>query len=314
MSARRLRPSWRRVGVAIVAAVLVGALAVAANTAARWQGLTVERMSPEALSALLSPHYRTRVPDGEGPFPTAILLSGCDGPHDNLDRWAERLAAEGWASVVVDSHTPRGFGEYEIWRLVCAGQLLMGSERAGDLLVALEDVRAMPFVDAGRIVLVGSSHGGWTIMDLLAFDPPERLPFNLTALPGEPGADPLHGVVGSILLYPWCGFGNHAREAGWRHPAPALFVLAGRDTIAPARYCDGALAALEARGVPVETRLFPEADHAFDQVDHGPATWLRFDAAITAEALDAGVAFLADVRGLPPAPPDPRSPAGSLDK
>jgi dienelactone hydrolase len=300
--------------VALAAAVVVAAVAVAANTVGRWQGLTVERLAPEVLSSLLSPYYRTRVPAGAGPFPTAILLSGCDGPHDNLDRWADRLASEGWASVVVDSHTPRRLGDGEVWRLVCAGQLLMGSERAGDLLVALDDVRRMPFVDPTRIALVGSSHGGWTIMDLLAFDPPDRLPYNLTRLPGDAAADPLRGVVGTILLYPWCGFGNYARGAGWRHPAAVLFILSGQDTIAPPAFCDGIIAALEAHGIPVETVRFAEADHAFDQVDHGPATWLRFDPETTAAALDAGAAFLRRVGGRPAAATDPRSPAGSPDR
>jgi dienelactone hydrolase len=307
MSRRQRR--WLRAAIVLGVVLVLIAVGLLINTLGRWQGATVATMAPAALADLLRPHYRTRMPDGPGPFPTAILLSGCDGPHDNLDRWAERLAAEGWASVVVDSHTPRGFGEYEIWRLVCAGQLLMGSERAGDLLVALEDVRAMPFVDPSRIALVGSSHGGWTIMDLLAIDPPERLPFNLSALPGDPATDPLRGVVAAVLLYPWCGFGNHARGVGWDHPAPVLFVLAGRDTIAPADYCDSITDALEERGADVETLVLPEADHAFDQVDHGPATWLRFDGEATAVALDAAMAFLSRAAG-PQAPPDPPPPGG----
>ena len=55
----------------------------------------------------------------------------------------------------------------------------MGSERAGDVLVSIDDARRMPFVDPERLVLIGSSHGGWAIMELLAFEAAERLPFNL---------------------------------------------------------------------------------------------------------------------------------------
>ena len=129
------------------------------------------------------PYYRVLRPPGEGPFPTALLYSGCDGPQDNLERWAAMLNARGWAAIIVDSHGPRGFSDYEVWRLVCAGQLFMGSERAGDVLVSIDDARRMPFVDPDRMALVGASHGGWAIMDLLALDPPRRLPFNLSALP-----------------------------------------------------------------------------------------------------------------------------------
>ena len=142
-----------------------------------------------------------------------------DGPKDNVVRWAEMLNAHGWAAIIVDSHGPRGFSEHEAWRLVCAGQLLMGAERAGDVLVSIDDARRMPFVDPDRIALIGASHGGWAIMDLLALDPPRRLPFNLASLPDA--GDPLAGVVGTILLYPYCGPANRARRHGWRAPIPA---------------------------------------------------------------------------------------------
>ena len=153
------------IGVAAFAAALL--LALGGNSLGRYTGWTVPRLEPAALSAKLSPLYRVTRPDGPGPFPTALLFSGCDGPKDNVERWAAMLKAEGWASIIVDSHGPRGFSDYEVWRLVCAGQLFMGSERAGDVLIAIDDARRMRFVDPDRLVLVGSSHGGWAIMDLL---------------------------------------------------------------------------------------------------------------------------------------------------
>ena len=158
------------------------------------------------------------------------------------------LNARGWAAIIVDSHGPRGFSDYEIWRLICAGQLFMGSERAGDVLVSLDDARRMAFVDPRRIALIGASHGGWAIMDLLALDPPARLPFNLAALPAGARADPLAGVVGIILLYPYCGPGNRARPDGWRRPIPALFLLSDSDAVAPAEDCLEIAERMQARG------------------------------------------------------------------
>ncbi len=49
----------------------------------------------------------------------------------------------------------------------------------------MDDARRMPFVDPARLVLIGASHGGWAIMDLLAIDPPKRLPYNLAASAGR---------------------------------------------------------------------------------------------------------------------------------
>jgi dienelactone hydrolase len=234
-------------------------------------------------------------PPGEGPFPTGMIHSGCDGPRDNVVRWAEMLNAEGWAAVIVDSHAPRGFTEGEIWRVVCAGQMFMGSARAGDVLVSLADARRMPFVDPDTMVLIGSSHGGWAIMDLLALDPPRRLPFNLAALPEGP-ADPLAGVVGTILLYPYCGPANRARRDGWARPVPTLFLLSADDMVAPTAPCLAIAETLAARGVPVETRLFEGVTHGFDQAERSEFSPLAFDAAATAEALAAGTAFLETVR------------------
>ena len=181
VTARKRRLRWVLMGLAALGALVL--LAIAGNSIAQYRGWTVPKLDVAALSAKLAPHYRVMKPPGDGPFPTGLLFSGCDGPRDNVVSWGAMLNARGWAAIIVDSHAPRGLTEYEVWRLVCAGQLLVGSERAGDVLVSIEDARRMRFVDPDNIVLIGSSHGAWAIMDLLALDPPRRLPSNLAALP-----------------------------------------------------------------------------------------------------------------------------------
>lgn len=276
----------------VAAFIATAALLAGGNAFARYQGWIVPRLSPAALSAKLSPYYRVIKPDGDGPFPTALLFSGCDGPKDNLDRWAAMLNAHGWAAIIVDSHSARGFGDLEL-RLICTGQLLMGSERAGDILVSIDDARHMPFVDPTRLALIGASHGGWSVMDLLELDPPRRLPFNLASLPDGSPADPLEGVTGVILLYPYCGIGNRARGGGWSRPMPTLFLLGGEDSVAPADACIAIADAMRARGLPVRAVTFAAADHAFDQVERAPFGTKAFDPEVTAEALRLGAAFLA---------------------
>jgi dienelactone hydrolase len=283
---------WLAGGLGAAGVVLAG---VALNSLAHYEGWWVSRLAPGALSAKLAPSYRVMKPAGGGPFPTALLYSGCDGPRDNLVRWAEMLNGQGWAAIVVDSHGPRGLSDHEAWRLVCAGQLLMGSERAGDVLVSLADARRMPFVDPENLVLIGASHGGWAIMDLLALDPPGRLPFNLAALPEGP-ADPLAGVVGTILVYPYCGEANRAARGDWRRKIPTLFLLSASDVIAPAGKCIAIAEGLAAKGLPVETRLFEGVTHGFDQEERSELSTLEFDAKATRQALAAGSDFLDRVR------------------
>jgi dienelactone hydrolase len=291
---RRLR--WVLLGAGIVAALW--GLVVAGNTLGRYLGWTVRGQDPATLAETLRPFYRILKPDGPGPFPTALLYAGCDGPHDNLETWAAMLNRRGWAAVIVDSHGPRDYLDTDIWRLICAGQLLMGSERAADVLVSIYDTRRMPFVDPSRLVLIGSSHGGWAIMELFAFEAAWRLPFSLTALPEGEVGHPLDGVVGSILVYPYCGPANRAR-AGWRFPAPVLFLLSGDDLIAPAGDCLAVADRLAAAGVPVETRVFEGVTHAFDQQERAPFSALRFDPAATEEALAIAGAFLDRAAGTP---------------
>ena len=291
------RARWILIGAAAFAAVLL--LMVAGNSLAHYRGWNVPRLEPAALSAKLGPSYRVMKPPGDGPFPTALLYSGCDGPKDNVVRWGEMLNAQGWAAIIVDSHTPRGFSVYEVWRLVCAGQIFMGSERAGDVLVSIDDARRMRFVDPDSLVLIGSSHGGWAIMDLFALDPPRRLPFNLARLPAGAPADPLAGVAGAILLYPYCGQANRARRGGWPRPIPTLFLLSADDIVAPSENCLEIADRLAARGLPVETLTFEGVSHGFDQEERSSFSPLQFDEAATAEALQAGADFLREVRAGP---------------
>jgi len=281
---------WIVIGAVALAAALL--LAIGGNSLGQYTGWTVKRLQPDVLSAKLRPFYRTTVPDGPGPFPTALLLSGCDGPKDNLERWTAMLKGMGWGSIIVDSHGPRGFSDYEIWRLVCTGQLLMGSERAGDLLVAIDDARRMRFVDPERIVLVGASHGGWTIMDLLSLDPPHRLPTNLATVPPLAPPDPLHGVAGIVLLYPYCGQANRARRHPWSRAIPTLFLLAQDDMVAPSAHCLDIADRLSASGLPIEVVTFSGVTHGFDQEDRSALSPLEFDVETTATALAIAKDFL----------------------
>jgi dienelactone hydrolase len=289
-SPRRRRLRWLLLGAG--GFVALWALVVAGNSVGRYFGWIVPPHPPAQVAEALRPFYRIAAPEGEGPFPTALLYSGCDGPHDNLDRWSAMLVARGWAAVIVDSHGPRRYGENDVWRLICAGQLMMGSERAGDVLVSIYDARDMHFVDEERLVLIGASHGGWAIMELLAFEKLWRLPFGLAALPEGAARHPLDGVVGVILAYPYCGTVNRARRTGWRFAAPVLFLLAGDDVIAPADECLAAAETLAAEGVAVETHVFAGATHGFDQEARAPLSVLEFDPEVTAEALATAGAFL----------------------
>jgi dienelactone hydrolase len=277
----------------VIAAVVVGlaVLVFIANSLRGYTGHRVPRLEPAALSRLLAPAYRIATPSGEGQFPILLLFSGCDGPKDNMDRWADMARDAGWATVIVDSHGPRGFDDWQIWRLICAGQLLTGQERAGDVAVAIDDALKLPFSD-GRVALFGASHGGWSVLDLLALHGRGRVPFNLTAWPTSIAKSGLAPVVGVILAYPYCGVMSRVWRKGWRHRAPVHFLLARDDAIANERRCETVVERMQARGLPVAMRAFKGVTHAFDQDDRSPLSPFSFSPEATAEALAMGRALL----------------------
>lgn len=276
-----------RLTILLLAAGLVAGLVVAT-----YRGWFVARSSASELAALLRPHLRTFVPKGRGPFPTAILVPGCVGAAPHIEAWGRHLAAQGWAAVAVDSLTPRGWNRPEFLVRICTGRMFWGTARAGDVLVALDEVRRLPFVDAERLVLVGWSHGAWAIMDLLALDPPRGLPFNLTDLPPSFAEQRFAGVVGLVLFYPYCGIGNRARRRGWRHRAETLMILAEADTIVSNEAARAVAKHLEGDGHPVTVRVFPGVNHGFDDEFQYPGSPLVHDPVTTAEAMALVASFL----------------------
>jgi dienelactone hydrolase len=301
LSRWRAASLWRRIFATTAAVVLIATLTLGIHTLGRFLGWFVERVEPAALSAMLSPHYSVSKPAGDGPFPTALLYHGCDGPKDNMARWAKRLVAEGWAAIVVDSHTPRDYLDLATWRLVCTGQLLPGPERAGDVLVSVADAVEMPFVDPERMALIGMSHGGWSITELLALGPPERLPVNLSAMPEALRQNGLAGVRGVVLVYPWCGLASRARHEGWQNEAPVMFILAREDIIAPSFECELLADTLEEQGHTVEVVMYEDVTHGFDQKERSELSPLVYDPQATADALDRAMDFLATAATAEPA-------------
>lgn len=281
-----------------LAVLVVALLAAAGAGVAFYQGRFVARTTAAELGALLRPYYRVSRPEGDGPFPTAILVPGCVGAEAHADSWARNVVAQGWAALVVDSHGPRGWNRPEFLARICTGRMFWGTARAGDVLVALEHARGLPFVDRARIALIGWSHGAWAVMDLLALDPPRRLPFNLTDLPPGFAERRFEGVVGLALFYPYCGIGNRARGAGWRHRAPTLFLLAGADTIVRNEACLAITDRLRRDGQAVEVHTLAGVNHGFDDTFTYPGSPLVHDPVATAEAQARLGTFLRRVASL----------------
>jgi dienelactone hydrolase len=289
MRAILARWRWWLIGAGVMA-LLLGLFGC--NAVVTHRGLMAGKRTPVELSALLSPFYRVTMPEGEGPFPVALLFSGCDGPKDNLDRLAAALVTAGWGAMIVDSHAPRGMDRAEVWRLVCSGVTLPGAERAADVAVAIADARALPGADPARIALVGASHGGWAVLDLLALAGTGERPWGLTEWPGGSPEATLAGVTQAVLYYPYCGFPSVVAGKGWQADIPVLMLLVEGDSIADETDCAALAARMAAAGRTVRTVSIPGVTHGFDQAEKALFSTLTFDEAAAEEAVRLTLDFI----------------------
>ena len=221
------------------------------------------------------------LPEGKGPFPVTIQLHGCGGKKSFQLDWAEAAKQAGWAVLVLDSHKYRNISQFEAYATVCTGLQLWGRERAGDLYAAMEWVRHQSWADHKRIVVAGWSHGGWTALDGLCMTPGVETA-NATHLSGLP-REPLEGLVGAFLVYPFAGPGSLARSRGLRVDVSPKALVGTRDVIVGGRGLARTLAKMPMPGKPMEVVILEGATHAFDEPDTYDVR-THYDQEITAQA------------------------------
>jgi uncharacterized protein len=190
-------------------------------------------------------------PEGEGPWPAVVLAHGWTGVREQrLDAFAERFAAEGMVAVVFDY---RHFG-------ASGGlprQLLDIGRQLEDWTAALGFTRSLPFVDARRVALWGTSFSGGHVQTIAARD---------------------HGVAAVIAQVPYAdGLKNLPRLGPW---------LAVRLTVAGLRAELGALMGAPPRMLPsvgppgsLGVMTSPDAEPGFTSIDPPDSTWRNESAA-----------------------------------
>lgn len=251
---------------AVLAALAVVTL-IAAIFLAAWaelSGASAERRSFADLKSLVGQNLKVYRPDGAGPFPVVLMFHGCGGVREVQDDYAKIAQGAGVMAIVVDSMTPRGISYEKAVETVCSGRKLRGAERSGDVYAALALARDLPDVDANRMSLIGWSHGGWSIMDALVFDPPRERPHGLRDAP----RDPFAGVVGISLIYPYAGFPALTAQRGWSTTSvPVDALVLTDDTTAKYPATMAAIERARASGAQVDVEEWSGITHAFDERD-----------------------------------------------
>ncbi len=255
-------------------------------------GMFGKPLTHQELAAKLEPHYVVLKPQGAEPFPAVMLFhmgGAIDVGSENWQAmlgWGDELTNRGYLVLVVDSMTPRGLDGDDL----TGPDGLWGNRRAADVVVALDHLRGRGDVDASRVGALGWSHGGWTLLDALAYNPPARLPGSIRSAPAA-GLDGLRAVV---ALYPHCSFPAEFRK-GWTAKVPVLMVLAEEDRVASPTACRDIAKAQAGIGFPVVVDTLAGVGHAFDypwsDADAHPG--FRHDAEATKRAKEMVAEFLA---------------------
>jgi dienelactone hydrolase len=186
-----------------------------------------------------------RRPSGVGPFPAVVLLHGCNGFPESLDqRWGMKLAAWGYVTLTVDSLLPRGL------KNACRGGLPMGV--SFDAHQALDFLGQQPFVDAGRVAVLGFSQGGFLSLSSVES--------------GQIESPTKHKFRAAVAFYPRC--------VGIKGPitVPSLILIGEKDDWTPADACrklangedDLGVSRSKGDGAALQLKIFPGAYHAFD--------------------------------------------------
>ncbi len=209
---------------------------------------------------LLEPYLTAYGPKDKTKRPAVLLFHACNGVRDHIHAYAKQVADLGFRAYVVDSFLPRGWDENAAMSLVCTGLALHGYERSGDVLAAIWGLGQRPEVDADNIILAGWSHGGWAIMDLMT----EKLTRDGEARLKNPTPEPMRGVKGVFLVYPYANYPARTNIHGWQYAPKTLAVLAKQDFLTNHSHADHVFNHLKSEGLPVE-RLDLDCTHCFDE-------------------------------------------------
>jgi dienelactone hydrolase len=183
--------------------------------------------------------------------PAVVLLHGCGGAYDRhggldsrLRDYAALLNQEGWHVLVLDSLSARGLSELCTQRP--STRTVKVLNRRKDALGALEWLALQPGVDRERLVLLGWSNGGSTVLAAT-----NRRADEVKEATAPPRA--------AVAFYPGC---EQELRRGYEAAAPLLMLLGDSDDWTPPQACRDLARA--AQGAPVRLVGYPGAVHGFD--------------------------------------------------
>lgn len=194
-------------------------------------------------------------PEGKGPFPAVVLLHSCGGLGRNVFNWAEKLLAESYVVLVVDSNSPRGVKDD------CTPPVVVSpADGASDAFAGLAHLRSISFVNGHRIAVMGFSRGGMSALRTASASYVKRWSGSGT-------------FQAAVAFYPTCTSRNPLYDSLYDDiHIPLLLLLGEADDESPPVPCVEKAKFLQSKGQPVFWRLFPDTTHGFDLAQLGTRT------------------------------------------
>ena len=229
-------------------------------------------------------------PEGAGPFPAVIDVHG--GPTAQSRRefngFRQYLVSKGYLVLVPNVRGSTGYGK----TYTALDNRDLGGGPLKDVVACKGWLIANARADAGKVVLMGGSYGGYMALAAAAFAPTE-----FAALVDYFGVSDLKSLVESFPPY-WSSaaesiyrkFGDpkNPADARYQHDRspihfvdqivrPLLVVQGDRDARVKKDQSDRIVAALQKRKVPVEYLVLTDEGHGFSRNESQLAAYRRTD-------------------------------------
>jgi dienelactone hydrolase len=214
-------------------------------------------------------------PQGVGPFPAVVYMSGCNGlnfPPESKQEKAviDSMLSKGIATLILDPFTPRGEKDGVCDKLNDKTFVQLMTRGGDDAVAALKVVKAMPDIDPDKVFLQGYSSGATS--SLYATD---------MKTPGTHDTK----VAGLVAYYPYC-YDNVDPLV------PTLVLVGEKDDWTPAAKCQAVTGKAN-----FEVVVYPGATHGFTEPFDKPFDYqghhLAHDEEATKDAQEKAEAFIA---------------------
>jgi dienelactone hydrolase len=197
--------------------------------------------------------YDVQKPEGSGPFPAVVAVSGCSGFHTRFgepryNKVMSDLRDAGFVTIRVDYIGARNL------RSCYPGYLAVTKDEVvGDIFLAIKHLLDSGFVKASSINVLGWSYGGGSALKALSKMPDK--------------SDIKIGAVAAY--YPHCKDVDR-----WNVAVPVLVLFGGEDTVAPPALCKELFAGDVSKHIKIEE--YPGAYHGFDNFTCPPKIESQF--------------------------------------